>query len=284
MHTKVSNSCVMYEVSYAHMPDFFFSHIGNLLEIKRNLKECTKPKKKNVPQNVAQASLLQKSDASNNSKRSGDKKRKHQDDQVEAEPKTVVSAPAGSNEKERHPKRPHVQQDEEEEDKVVEVIDLSAKSPSKIKVEPTVGLISESCSATNSDAASSSSMFARPIFFQLYDEATKGLDIAEQTNSQEAIDFYSHLKDFFVRKTKDDEEFDVMSFDPAPIKESVKSFGAILQRLSAAKAQGDGSSVGIYKLEIKTIMKKIKVLLPIRTEVPVKREEEEGDSDEDSLF
>jgi len=259
------------------MPDFFFSHIGNLLEIKRNLKECTNKgpkKKKSVPQNVAQASLLQRSDASNK-----DKKRKHQDVQVGAEP------PAGANEK-RRPERPHVRQDEEEEDEVFELIDLSAESPSKIKVEHTVDeppKISESSSATSSsDTASSSSMFARPIFFQLYDEATKALDIAKQTNSQEAIEFYSHLKDFFVRKT-DDEEFDVMSFDPAPINESVQSFGAILQRLSAAKAQGDGSSVGIYKLEIKTIMKKIKVLLPIKTEVPVKREEE-GDSDEDSLF
>lgn len=259
------------------------------------MKECTnniskkgpKKKKKIVPQNVAQASLLQKSDASNNSapnKKSGDKKRKHQDDQeVGAEPKSAASS---ANEK-RRPKRPHVQQEEEEEeDKVVEVVDLSEESPSKIKVEPTVEeppKISESSSLTSSsDAASSSSMFARPIFFQLYDEATKGLDIAKQTNSEEAIEFYSHLKDFFVRKT-DDEEFDVMSFDPAPINESVQSFGAILQRLSAAKAQGDGSSVGIYKLEIRTIMKKIKVLLPIKTEVPVKREEE-GDSDEDSLF
>ena len=223
------------------------------------------------------------SDASNNSKRSGDKKRKHQDDQVEVEPKTVLTT-AGAHEKKRHPKRHHVQQEGEEEDKVVEVVDLSVESPSKIKEEPTVEKppkISESCSAPNSDAASSS-MFARPIFFQLYDQATKSLNTAEQTNSQEAIEFYSHLKDFFVRKT-DDEEFDVMSFDPAPINESVQSFQAILQRLSTAKAQGDGSSVGIYKLEIKTIMKKIKVLLPIKTEVPVKREEE-GDCDEDSLF
>ena len=75
-----------------------------------------------------------------------------------------------------------------------------------------------------------------------------------------------------------------MGFDPAPIKESVQSFEAIVKRLSNAKAQFDGSSVGVYKLEIKTIMKKIKVLLPIKTEVPIKREEEEGDSDEDSLF
>ena len=107
---------------YVHMPDFFFfSHIGNLLEIKRNLKECTNniskkgpKKKKSVPQIVAQASLLQKSDASNK-----DKKRKHQDDQVEAEPKTEsihCSAPAGANEN-RRPERPHVRQDEEEDDK-----------------------------------------------------------------------------------------------------------------------------------------------------------------------
>ena len=51
------------------MPDFFFSHVGKHLEIKRNLKELVSKKgpkkKKNVPQNVAQASQLQKSDASN---------------------------------------------------------------------------------------------------------------------------------------------------------------------------------------------------------------------------
>lgn len=122
----------------------------------------------------------------------------------------------------------------------------------------------------------------RNPFFQLYDDITGNLESARQRNDSASMEFYRHLRDFFVRKIEED-GFDASSFVSSPIKQSILCFENAVKRLANAKLNHQAANVMMYTYELKSITNDCKKQLPlpvVNTKLPIKLE----DDDEDSLF
>ena len=114
----------------------------------------------------------------------------------------------------------------------------------------------------------------RPPFFQLYDSVQAKLSSAQQSKDCEAVDFYRHIKDWFLYKTKED-GFDPLNFDYVTVERHILNYGDATKRLDHAKATFQRGSMHIYALELKCIIDECKRTFPIakiKAETPIKCE------------
>eukprot|EP00571_Detonula_confervacea_P010178 CAMPEP_0172307668 /NCGR_PEP_ID=MMETSP1058-20130122/8475_1 /TAXON_ID=83371 /ORGANISM="Detonula confervacea, Strain CCMP 353" /LENGTH=210 /DNA_ID=CAMNT_0013019893 /DNA_START=374 /DNA_END=1002 /DNA_ORIENTATION=- len=110
----------------------------------------------------------------------------------------------------------------------------------------------------------------RPPFFQLYDNIMAKLSSAEQSNDAEATEFYGYLKEWFVRKTEE-EDFKVSNFDSAPVEERALYFDTSAKRLITAKLEGRDANVEFINLSSgasSRIVRKNFMLLPSKLKKP----------------
>ena len=108
----------------------------------------------------------------------------------------------------------------------------------------------------------------RPPFFQLFDIITAKLSSARQSNDYEAREFYGHLEEWFMSKTKE-AGFTGRNFDSSLVEQCIQSFGATAQRLATANSRAKS----IHQLEIKGIIDDCKSKFPVAPTISIKAEE-----------
>ena len=97
-------------------------------------------------------------------------------------------------------------------------------------------------------------------------------------NDAEAREFYRHLNEWFVSKTKDS-DFVVSDFDPTPIEECTAYFDQTAGRLAAARTEAHDTNMLFFELEcIIKNCKKDFYIASVETEAAIKCEEDQYSS------